>query len=993
MSDDSFGARGTLEVGGKEYEIYRLDALQQRYDVARLPFSLKILLENLLRTEGNGAVRAQDIEALATWDANAQPSKEIAFTPARVLMQDFTGVPAVVDLAAMRDAIAEMGGDPAKINPLAPAELVIDHSVQVDAFGTRDSFQINAEREFERNQERYAFLRWGQGAFDDFAVVPPDTGIVHQVNLEYLARVVFENDRSTDPGSPSGSDADRLPQLYPDTLVGTDSHTTMVNGLGVLGWGVGGIEAEAAMLGQPMSMLIPRVVGFELHGELPEGATATDLVLTVTQMLRERGVVGSFVEFFGAGLAGLPLADRATIGNMSPEFGSTCAIFPIDAETLRYLEFSGRPARQVELVEAYARAQGLWHDERSERTTYSDTLELDLGDVVPSIAGPKRPQDRVALSEARDEFRRVLGGYVPDYDERDEASAESFPSSDPPANGNDHPVAGNDGGPSYAHERTGAEGGAEAVGATATAERGAVAAGAGNGSGSAVAVTLADGTATELDHGHVVIAAITSCTNTSNPSVMVGAGILARNALARGLKTKPWVKTSLAPGSKVVTEYLDKAGLTEPLERLGFNLVGYGCTTCIGNSGPLPEEVSRAVGEGDLAVVSVLSGNRNFEGRINPDVKMNYLASPPLCVAYALAGTMDIDIVGEPLGQDEQGDDVYLRDIWPGEREVAETIEQAVQSDMFRKSYGEVFAGDERWNSLQVPTGDRFAWDADSTYVRLPPYFQEMPAEPAPVRDIAGARVLAKLGDSVTTDHISPAGSIKRDGPAGKYLQEQGVAVRDFNSYGSRRGNHEVMMRGTFANIRLRNLLKPSGGGALGEGGVTLYFGPPGPNGGSGTDPARPEQLSIYDAAIKYIADDIPLVVLGGKEYGSGSSRDWAAKGTKLLGVRAVIVESFERIHRSNLVGMGVLPLQFPEGQSADSLGLTGEEVFSIEGLAAAMNAGDGLPSEVQVRAQLQGAEPVTFAARVRIDTPREVEYFRHGGILQFVLRGLLVEH
>jgi aconitate hydratase len=988
MTDDSFGARSTLEVGGSEYEIFRLDALQQRFDVARLPFSLKVLLENLLRTEGNGAVSAKDIQALASWDANAQPSKEIAFTPARVLMQDFTGVPAVVDLAAMRDAIAEMGGDPAKINPLAPAELVIDHSVQVDAFGTRDSFQINAEREFERNQERYAFLRWGQGAFDDFAVVPPDTGIVHQVNLEYLARVVFEKDGQ-------GSD---LPQLYPDTLVGTDSHTTMVNGLGVLGWGVGGIEAEAAMLGQPMSMLIPRVVGFELHGELPEGATATDLVLTVTQMLRERGVVGSFVEFFGAGLAGLPLADRATIGNMSPEFGSTCAIFPIDAETLRYLEFSGRPKERIELVEAYAREQGLWHDESSERTTYSDTLELDLGDVVPSIAGPKRPQDRVALSDARDDFRRVLTGYVPDYDERDEASAESFPSSDPPANGNDH-LARNDGGPSYAHEgagagaqasETGAGIGAQAgetgAGGTATAERGAGSSGA----GSAVAVTLADGTETELDHGHVVIAAITSCTNTSNPSVMVGAGILARNALARGLKTKPWVKTSLAPGSKVVTEYLDKAGLTEPLEQLGFNLVGYGCTTCIGNSGPLPEEVSKAVGEADLAVVSVLSGNRNFEGRINPDVKMNYLASPPLCVAYALAGTMDLDIVGEPLGQDEQGQDVYLRDIWPGEREVAETIERAVQSDMFRKSYGEVFEGDERWNGLEVPTGDRFEWAQDSTYVRLPPYFQDMPAEPEPVQDIAGARVLAKLGDSVTTDHISPAGSIKRDGPAGKYLQEQGVAPRDFNSYGSRRGNHEVMMRGTFANIRLRNQIASSAGGAaLPEGGVTLYFGAPG-SGGDG------EQQSIYDAAMKYIADDVPLVVLGGKEYGSGSSRDWAAKGTRLLGVRAVIVESFERIHRSNLVGMGVLPLQFPDGQSADSLGLTGEEVFSIEGLAAAMNDGaqstSGAPTEVQVRAQRAGGEPVSFSARVRIDTPREAEYFRHGGILQFVLRRLLGE-
>jgi aconitate hydratase len=998
MSKNSFGAQDTLEIGGREYEIFRLDALQERFDVARLPFSLKVLLENLLRTEGNGSVRAADIEALASWDAQAQPSKEIAFTPARVLMQDFTGVPAVVDLAAMRDAIAEMGGDPAKINPLAPAELVIDHSVQVDAFGTRDSFRFNAEREFERNQERYAFLRWGQGAFDDFAVVPPDTGIVHQVNLEYLARVVFQKDRP-------GFNPNKLPQLYPDTLVGTDSHTTMVNGLGVLGWGVGGIEAEAAMLGQPMSMLIPRVVGFELHGELPEGATATDLVLTVTQMLRERGVVGSFVEFFGAGLAGLPLADRATIGNMSPEFGSTCAIFPIDAETLRYLEFSGRPRERIELVEAYAREQGLWHDERSERTTYSDTLELDLGDVVPSIAGPKRPQDRVALSEAREAFRKVLGGYVPDYDERDEASAESFPSSDPPANGNDRPV-GNDGGPSYAHERTGAESstaraGEAGAGATATAERGS--------SGSAVPVTLADGTETELDHGHVVIAAITSCTNTSNPSVMVGAGILARNAVARGLRSKPWVKTSLAPGSKVVTEYLDKAGLTEPLEALGFNLVGYGCTTCIGNSGPLGEEISKVVGEQDLAVVSVLSGNRNFEGRINPDVKMNYLASPPLCVAYALAGTMDIDIVNDPLGKDERGADVYLRDIWPGEREVAETIEQAVQSDMFRKSYGEVFEGDERWNTLEVPTGDRFAWDADSTYVRLPPYFQDMPAEPESLADIAGARVLAKLGDSVTTDHISPAGSIKRDGPAGRYLQEQGVAPRDFNSYGARRGNHEVMMRGTFANIRLRNLINMTPPApSLPEGGVTRYFGPSAGSSSAGSNPSSGsssagsnpsatdgggEQLSIYDAAMRYIAEDVPLVVLGGKEYGSGSSRDWAAKGTKLLGVRAVIVESFERIHRSNLVGMGVLPLQFPEGESADSLGLTGEEVFSITGMAAAMNDAGGPPREVQVQAVSDDPahrEPVRFAARVRIDTPREAEYFRHGGILQFVLRQLL---
>jgi aconitate hydratase len=953
MSQNSFGAEDTLEVGARQYEIFRLDALQDRFDVARLPFSLKVLLENLLRTEAAGAVQASDIEALAGWDPQAQPSREIAFTPARVLMQDFTGVPAVVDLAAMRDAMADMGGDPAKINPLAPAELVIDHSVQVDAFGTRDSFRVNAEREFERNQERYAFLRWGQGAFEHFAVVPPDTGIVHQVNLEYLARVVFDSEESDTPDR-SGPGR-QVSQLYPDTLVGTDSHTTMVNGLGVLGWGVGGIEAEAAMLGQPLSMLIPRVLGFELHGELPEGATATDLVLTVTQMLRKHGVVGMFVEFHGAGLATLPIADRATIGNMSPEFGSTCAIFPVDAETLRYLELSGRPPERIELVEAYAREQGLWHDKDSVQPVFSDTLELDLGEVVPSLAGPKRPQDRVALKDAQSAFRAALRDYVPtdarQDDAYDEAVAESFPASDPPAS---HKSPANHKSPSL-----------------------------------------------ELDHGHVVIAAITSCTNTSNPSVMIGAGILARNALARGLRSKPWVKTSLAPGSKVVTEYLDKADLTEPLEQLGFNLVGYGCTTCIGNSGPLPEEVAKVVGEKDLAVVSVLSGNRNFEGRINPDVKLNYLASPPLCVAYALAGTMDIDIVGDPLGQDEQGEDVYLRDIWPSEREVAETIERAVQSDMFRKSYSEVFAGDERWNSLEVPTGERFAWEEDSTYVRLPPYFQNMPAEPEPVGDVQGARVLAKLGDSVTTDHISPAGSIKRDGPAGLYLQEQGVAPRDFNSYGSRRGNHEVMMRGTFANIRIRNLL---GGGQtpLPEGGMTRYLGPPtSPSGaGEGSDAGggdgAGEVLSIYDAAMRYGREGVPLVVLGGKEYGSGSSRDWAAKGTKLLGVRAVIAESFERIHRSNLVGMGVLPLQFPEGQSADTLGLTGEEVFSIAGLAGAMRAGGEAPREVRVTAERMSdaagepVEPVEFQARVRIDTPREAEYFRHGGILQYVLRGLL---
>ncbi len=953
MSQNSFGAKDKLEVNGREYEIFRIDVLQQRFDVARLPFSLKVLLENLLRTEGNGSVTAHDIEALASWDAKAQPSKEIAFTPARVLMQDFTGVPAVVDLAAMRDAMAEMGGDPAAINPLVPAELVIDHSVQVDAFGTRDSFRFNAEREFERNQERYSFLRWGQGAFDDFAVVPPDTGIVHQVNLKYLARVVFGNEKTG--------------QAYPDTLVGTDSHTTMVNGLGVLGWGVGGIEAEAAMLGQPMSMLIPQVLGFRLHGQLPEGATATDLVLTVTEMLRQRGVVGKFVEFYGAGVAALPIADRATIGNMSPEFGSTCAIFPIDAETLNYLELSGRSGEQIALVEAYAKAQGLWLDETSEEPTFSDTIELDLGTVVPSLAGPKRPQDRVSLSDAQTAFRSALKSYVPSSgeqrDAQDEAVAESYPASDPPANG----------APGH---------GALPIGSQAAPSAPAQLASPLAASGAGAQVTL-DGETFELRHGHVVIAAITSCTNTSNPSVMVAAGILARNALARGLSSKPWVKTSLAPGSKVVTEYLDRAGLTEPLEQLGFNLVGYGCTTCIGNSGPLPEEVSAAVNDADLAVVSVLSGNRNFEGRINPDVKMNYLASPPLCVAYALAGTMDIDIVDDPLGQDEQGRDVYLKDIWPSSQEVAQTVGEAVRADMFRSSYGEVFAGDERWRGLDVPDGERFAWDPDSTYVRLPPYFQDMPAQPQAVTDISGARVLALLGDSVTTDHISPAGSIKRDGPAGKYLQAKGVDPKDFNSYGSRRGNHEVMMRGTFANIRLRNQLG-GGQGALPEGGFTRYLAD------DSNPPTSPEQMSIYDAAMRYQQQGIELVVLAGKEYGSGSSRDWAAKGTKLLGVRAVIAESYERIHRSNLVGMGVLPLQFPDGQSAQSLGLTGEETFAVGGLADAMADGGSPPGAVPVTAQRPDGSEVKFDARVRIDTPREAEYFRHGGILQYVLRALL---
>jgi aconitate hydratase A / 2-methylisocitrate dehydratase len=938
LSTNSFDAKATLTVGERSYEIFRLDALQAKYDIARLPFSLKVLLENLLRNEDGEAIRAKDIEALAEWDAKAQPSSEIAFTPARVLMQDFTGVPAVVDLAAMRDAMREMGGDPAKINPLVPAELVIDHSVQVDVFGTRNAFQRNAELEFERNQERYAFLRWGQGAFENFMVVPPDTGIVHQVNLEYLARVVFINDRDSNPAHPTPN-----PQVYPDTLVGTDSHTTMVNGLGVLGWGVGGIEAEAAMLGQPMSMLIPQVLGFKLTGELSEGATATDLVLTVTEMLRQNGVVGKFVEFHGAGLAGLPLADRATIGNMSPEFGSTCAIFPIDAETLRYLEFSGRPKELIELVEAYAKEQGLWHDEHSPAPTFSDELELDLATVVPSIAGPKRPQDRVSLTESKAAFRMSLEGYLPTEDPEDEAIEESFPASDPVAT---H-VPNGDG-----HEPLGGTGGAQ------VAER----------KSTCTPVTLADGTDTQLDHGHVVIAAITSCTNTSNPSVMLGAGILARNAVQRGLQVKPWVKTSLAPGSKVVTEYLDRAGLTEYLEDLGFHLVGYGCTTCIGNSGPLPEEVSQVVNAEDLAVVSVLSGNRNFEGRINPDVKMNYLASPPLCVAYALAGTMDIDLYDEPLGEDEHGEPVYLRDIWPSEAEIHRAIEEAVQSDMFRKSYDEVFDGDERWNSLEVPTGDSFAWANESTYVRRPPFFEDLPREPEPITDIENARVLAVLGDSVTTDHISPAGSIKRDGPAGTYLTEHGVAPKDFNSYGSRRGNHEVMMRGTFANIRLRNLLKVEP--ALPEGGVTLHL----------ADDQN-EQMSIYDAAMRYIADGVPLIVLAGKEYGSGSSRDWAAKGTRLLGVRAVIAESFERIHRSNLVGMGVLPLQFKDGESVQSLGLTGHEQFTVAGLAGA----ESIPRELTVSA---GGKQFTVIAR--IDTPKEQRYFRHGGILQFVLRQLL---
>ncbi len=892
MSANSFGARATLDVGARSFGIYRLDALQAQYDVARLPFSLKNLLENLLRNEDGEAVRAADIEALARWDAKAEPRDEIAFTPARVVMQDFTGVPAIVDLAAMRDAIKAMGGDPARINPLVPAELVIDHSVQVDEFGTTRAFARNAELEFERNQERYQFLRWGQTAFDNFKVVPPDTGIVHQVNLEYLARVVFINE--SDPARP---------EAYPDTLVGTDSHTTMINGLGVLGWGVGGIEAEAAMLGQPMSMLIPQVIGFKLTGQLPEGATATDLVLTVTETLRKHGVVGKFVEFFGTGLATLPLADRATIGNMSPEFGSTCAIFPIDAETLRYLAFTGRPQDQIDLVEAYAKTNSLWHDQDSETPTYTDTLELDLTTIVPSIAGPKRPQDRIKLTEAKTSFEGTVGPYLP---------------------------AGGSGAPS-----------------------------------TKTAVTLGDGTATELDNGHVVIAAITSCTNTSNPSLLVGAGLLARNAIKRGLASRPWVKTSFSPGSKVVTEYLDRAGLSEYLDALGFNLVGYGCATCSGNSGPLPPEVSKAVSDSDLAVVSVLSGNRNFEGRINPDVKMNYLASPPLVVAYALAGTMNTNLQTEPLGQDQDGNDVFLRDIWPTTAEIAQTVESAVKADQFRTSYDGVFDGDQHWQNLKVPTGNSFEWDQRSTYIRKAPFFDNLPVEPNPVENIIDARVLAILGDSVTTDHISPAGSIKPGGPAAQYLNTHHIETRDFNSFGSRRGNHEIMMRGPFANILLHNQLAPGT-----EGGVTLYL-------ADGTD----AQVSIYDAATRYIENNIPLLILAGKEYGSGSSRDWAAKGTRLLGVRAVIAESYERIHRSNLVGMGVLPLQFKNGDSTQTLHLTGHEKYTITGIANQ----DNIPHELTVK-----ADDKQFPVTVRIDTPKEQHYYHHGGILQYVLRQLL---
>jgi aconitate hydratase len=900
----SFGALAPLSVGGKTFHFYRLDALKaQGLDVSRLPFSLKVLLENLLRHEDGMTVTADDIRGLAQWDPKAEPDREIAFRPSRVLLQDFTGVPAVVDLAAMRDAMQQMGGDPRKINPLQPVELVIDHSVQVDVAGIPTAFATNAQLEFTRNRERYAFLRWGQNAFENFKVVPPDTGIVHQVNLEYLARVVF-----TTP-SPDGKG-----QLaYPDTLVGTDSHTTMINGLGVLGWGVGGIEAEAAMLGQPISMLVPQVVGFKLTGTLPEGATATDLVLTVTQMLRKKGVVGKFVEYYGDGLASLPLADRATIANMAPEYGATCGLFPVDAETLRYLELTGRPPETIRLVEAYYRAQGMFRESGATEALYSDTLSLDLSTVVPSLAGPKRPQDRVTLRDAKTSFHAALKEML----QAQPAKAKQVPATGPPsANGH----------------------GAE-----------------------------------HLTHGSVVIAAITSCTNTSNPSVLLAAGLLAKKAVERGLSVKPWVKASLAPGSKVVTDYLREAGLQESLDALRFNLVGYGCTTCIGNSGPLPADIAEAIHKNDLVAVAVLSGNRNFEGRINPDVRANYLASPPLVVAYALAGTMDIDLATEPIGNDPRGRPVFLKDIWPSQKEVQDAVLKSVRTEFFRSEYGEVFAGDERWSTLPVPRGDLYAWDEGSTYVKNPPYFVGMTAAPAPVATIEKARVLALLGDSITTDHISPAGSIKSDGPAGKYLIAHGVPVSEFNSYGARRGNHEVMVRGTFANVRLRNRLAPGT-----EGGWTRHL----PNG---------EVMSIFDASEKYQKEGVPLLVLAGKEYGSGSSRDWAAKGPKLLGIRAVIAESYERIHRSNLVGMGVLPLQFEAGQSAETLGLTGEEVYTIETPAEGLSARLSKPGRrLTVSAVRPDGTEVTFTATIRIDTPQEVLYYENGGILAYVLRQLL---
>jgi len=929
-SIDSFGAKGTLEVGENSYEIFRLSAVP---GTEKLPYALKVLAENLLRTEDGANITADHIRAIANWDPSAEPSVEIQFTPARVIMQDFTGVPCVVDLATMREAVTTLGGDPNKVNPLSPADMVIDHSVILDYFGTADALERNVDLEYQRNGERYQFLRWGQGAFDDFKVVPPGMGIVHQVNIEYLAPTVMV----------------RNGQAYPDTCVGTDSHTTMVNGLGVLGWGVGGIEAEAAMLGQPVSMLIPRVVGFKLTGEIQPGVTATDVVLTVTDMLRKHGVVGKFVEFYGAGVAEVPLANRATLGNMSPEFGSTAAIFPIDGETINYLRLTGRSDEQLALVEAYAKEQGMWHDAANE-PAYSEYLELDLSTVVPSIAGPKRPQDRILLSESKIAFRKDIHNYVEEqlpaeHSKLDEAVEESFPASDPAVL-------------SFADD--------DAVVVHSAAN------GAHGRPSKPVKVVSEDRGEFILDHGAVVVAGITSCTNTSNPSVMLGAALLARNAVEKGLSTKPWVKTNMAPGSQVVNDYYEKAGLWPYLEKLGFYLGGFGCTTCIGNTGPLPEEISKAVNDNDLSVTAVLSGNRNFEGRISPDVKMNYLASPPLVIAYALAGTMDFDFEHDALGQDQDGNDVFLKDIWPSAQEIDDTIKSAISQDMFRKSYADVFKGDSRWQNLETPEGDTFAWNPDSTYVRKAPYFDGMPLEAQPVKDIKGARVLALLGDSVTTDHISPAGPIKPGTPAAQYLDAHGVERKDYNSLGSRRGNHEVMVRGTFANIRLQNQLLDGV-----SGGYTRDF----------TQEGAPQSF-IYDASQNYQEAGIPLVVLGGKEYGSGSSRDWAAKGTRLLGVKAVITESFERIHRSNLIGMGVIPLQFPAGESAKSLGLTGTEVFDIEGIEK-LNEGV-TPETVKVTATKENGEKVVFDAVVRIDTPGEADYYRNDGILQYVLRNMI---
>ncbi|MEV4954223.1 MULTISPECIES: aconitate hydratase AcnA [Paenarthrobacter] len=927
---DSFGSKGVLNVAGTDYEIFRLNSVE---GADSLPFSLKVLLENLLRTEDGANITADHVRALAGWDPNAEPDTEIQFTPARVIMQDFTGVPCVVDLATMREAVKELGGDPKRVNPLAPAEMVIDHSVQIDAFGNSGALERNMEIEYQRNGERYQFLRWGQTAFDDFKVVPPGTGIVHQVNIEYLARTVMTRE------------VDGVVRAYPDTCVGTDSHTTMVNGLGILGWGVGGIEAEAAMLGQPVSMLIPRVVGFKLKGSIPAGATATDVVLTITEMLRKHGVVGKFVEFYGEGVAAVPLANRATIGNMSPEFGSTAAMFPIDDVTLDYLRLTGRSEANVALVEAYSKEQGLWHDP-SRELRFSEFLELDLSTVVPSISGPKRPQDRIELTDAKEQFRKDIHNYVAIEDGSvDEALDESFPASDSP---------------SFTHADSHT---------TETARVASAANGAHGRPSSPVKVTTADGREFELDHGAVSIASITSCTNTSNPSVMLAAALLARNAVDKGLTSKPWVKTSVAPGSKVVTDYYEKSGLTPYLEKLGFYIVGYGCATCIGNSGPLEPEISEAIQANDLSVTAVLSGNRNFEGRINPDVKMNYLASPPLVIAYALAGTMDFDFDTDALGTDSEGNEVFLKDIWPNPIEVQEVIDSSIDEAMFAKGYEGVFDGDERWKALDTPAGDTFAWAEDSTYVRKPPYFEGMKAQPDPVKDISGARVLLKLGDSVTTDHISPAGSFKSDTPAGQYLLANGVERKDFNSYGSRRGNHEVMIRGTFANIRIKNQLLDNV-----EGGFTRDFSQEGA-----------PQAYVYDAAQNYQAAGTPLVVLAGKEYGSGSSRDWAAKGTALLGVKAVVAESYERIHRSNLIGMGVLPLQYPAGESAATLGLTGTETFAVEGVTELNNG--TTPKTLKVTATAEDGTAKSFDAVLRIDTPGEADYYRNGGILQYVLR------